>query len=239
MGPASKRTIDETRSAAPRAAASDVPVTRAERSDDGRREIVLALAGRLRYDREHAHHVARLALELFDATRSTHLLDERWRELLEFAALLHDVGHSVSPTKHHRHSYYLIAHSVLPGFAPQEILAIATIARFHRGSLPRETLAEVRGWRPRERESILRSSAILRIADGLDRGHRQVIRELVVLRRGRRSYLTFDAAGENADLERWGAVRRSDLWQATFGSTLEPRARSQAPRRRLSRPSDG
>src|SRR5262249_6868803 len=105
-------------------------------SDSGlRRRCVDAFARRFGYDEAHARQVARLALQLFDATRRLHRLGSRERDLLEFAALLHDVGRSVSPSKHHKHSSYLIRNGALEAFAPEEVSVIAAIARFHRGAI--------------------------------------------------------------------------------------------------------
>jgi exopolyphosphatase / guanosine-5'-triphosphate,3'-diphosphate pyrophosphatase len=102
-----------------------------------RRRCVHAFARRFGYDEPHARQVARLALRLFDATKRLHRLGPRERELLEFAALLHDVGRSVSPSKHHKHSSYLIRNGALEAFAPEEVSVIAAVARFPPGRATR------------------------------------------------------------------------------------------------------
>jgi exopolyphosphatase / guanosine-5'-triphosphate,3'-diphosphate pyrophosphatase len=124
-----------------------------------------------RYDEPHALQVARLALQLFDATRRLHRLGSRERELHEFAALLHDVGRSVSASKHHRHSSYLIRNGALEAFAPEEVSVIAAIARFHRGAIPRLSHEEIAQLPSGVRAAVLRLAAILRVADALDRSH--------------------------------------------------------------------
>jgi len=122
-------------------------VAAADRVPDLRRRSVLQLAERLRSDDAHGRHVAELALKLFDSIRGIHALGRRERELLEFAALLHDVGLYVNHSKHHRHSQYLITHGELRGFTPEEIAVIASVARFHKGAPPS---LRTRSW-PRSR----------------------------------------------------------------------------------------
>ena len=96
---------------------------------DVRRRSVIELAERCSYWPEHANQVARLSLSIFDQTRSAHVLTDREREWLEFAALLHDAGTHISYPRHHKHSYYLIKNGDLRGFEPAEAETIALIAR--------------------------------------------------------------------------------------------------------------
>ena len=103
---------------------------------------------------EHSAHVARLALELFDATSTLHGLDEGCREYLEAAALLANVGLFISHSQHHLHSYYVIRNSErLTGFTDAEIEIIAQIARYHRKSAPKPSHAEFAALRPRTSRS--------------------------------------------------------------------------------------
>src|SRR5690606_13352481 len=78
---------------------------------DLRRRSVLQLARRCLTNAVHAEHVARLALDLFRGTRALHALPNADGELLEFAALLHDIGFHIAPSKHHKHAAYLIANA--------------------------------------------------------------------------------------------------------------------------------
>jgi hypothetical protein len=90
-------------------------IAKAGQYPDVRRRSVIELAERCSYWPEHASQVARLSLSIFDQTRSVHVLTDREREWLEFAALLHDIGTHISYPRHHKHSYYLI--KVTRGFA--------------------------------------------------------------------------------------------------------------------------
>lgn len=196
-------------------------VAAADRIPDLRRRSVLNLADRLRSDDAHGRHVAELALKLFDATRGTHGLGRRERELLEFAALLHDVGLYVNHSKHHRHSHYLIMHGELRGFTPEEIVVIAAIARFHKGAPPRTSHEELAELSPEARRLVIQLTAMLRVADGFDRSHHGIVRDLAVVRRNGVLRIRLDTAGRDAALELWGAERKSDLLEKCFGVDLQ------------------
>ncbi len=103
---------------------------------DPRRRSVLDLARRCDWHQLHAEHVAKLALQLFDQLKPLHHLGPEARELIEYGALLHDIGWHIAGNKHHRHSMYLVMNGDLKGFTPEETQVIANIARYHRKSDP-------------------------------------------------------------------------------------------------------
>ena len=84
----------------------------------------------------HVRKVARLATDLFIGFQDVHKLPAPYGRMLEAAACLHDVGHYVSGTRHHKHSYYLVANSDLPGFTRAEREVIANLCRYHRKAVP-------------------------------------------------------------------------------------------------------
>ncbi len=205
-------------------------LARAETYPDVRRRSVFDLAERCRFDEPHARHVARLSLALFDATKRWHGLDLEQRALLEYAALLHDVGHHISHARHHKHTYYLIKNGRLNGFDPLEIDVIATVARYHRRGLPRrshQSFADL----PRQTRGRVRILAgLLRLADGLDRSHRQRIRSVHVSAAGGKLSVRCRASGD-AELEMWGARKRLDLLEATLDLPVEVVLSPSAARR--------
>jgi exopolyphosphatase/guanosine-5'-triphosphate,3'-diphosphate pyrophosphatase len=116
----------------------------------------------------HARHVTHLTLRLFDqfGALGLHPYGRSERELLEYAALLHDVGVFVSQIGHHRHSYYLIRHSPLAGFTNEEIEIIANLAYFHRKSLPKKRHAHFVALSPAAQRLVRRLSLLLRLPKG-------------------------------------------------------------------------
>lgn len=206
-------------------------LVRAEAYPDVRRRSVMELAERCIHDVAHARHVARLALALFDATASYHGLDEHHRELLEYTTILHDVGHHISHSQHHNHSYYLIKHGDLRGFDPAEIELMANVARYHRRGGPKKKHFEQVSVSKQAREGITALAGILRLADALDRSHRQRVRGVKVQKRDGKLLIQCEADG-NVDLEMWGAGRRLDLLEKTLGRKLEIESVPSRRRRR-------
>jgi exopolyphosphatase/guanosine-5'-triphosphate,3'-diphosphate pyrophosphatase len=151
-----------------------------ERAGNVRQSAIHELAERSECDRVHATHVAKLALRIFDQTRGIHKLGDDARELLEAAAMLHEVGMHVSFKAHHRHTYYLIRHAGLRGFTHDQVLVIANVARYYRKAPPAATDENIQELAPDLRKTVQRLAAILRVAAALDRSRRQVIRDVGV-----------------------------------------------------------
>ena len=188
---------------------------------DPRRRSVARFARHMGVTGEHARHVAHLALRLFDQLQPELDLEPQARDWLEFAALLHDVGHHIGHKDHQRHSYYLIANGDLLGFQRAEIEIIALAARYHRKAPPRDTDEAYAALSKADRRMVRALSAILRIADGLDRSHYSVVRDVIVGRRGDRLLLQLATAGTDAELEMWECRRRAGLLGEVLNAEVE------------------
>ncbi|HEX2832766.1 MAG TPA: Ppx/GppA phosphatase family protein [Thermoanaerobaculia bacterium] len=145
-----------------------------------RRSSVMALVDRSDIERTHAAHVARLALRIFDQTQELHHLRTGERELLEYAALLHEVGMHVSFQDHQKHSYYLISHAGLRGFTSDQVAVTANVARYYRKAPPKPADENFAQLSPAQRDVVRKLVSILRIADALDRGRRRSVRDVAV-----------------------------------------------------------
>jgi len=167
----------------------------------------------------HAEQVRHLSLSLFDALAGPLGLDITERPLLEAAALVHDVGYTISHESHNKHSRHLIVHAALPGFDPEERRIIAAVARYHRGSLPKSKHEELHQMSEQARETVSRLAALLRIADGLDRSGGQRVSGIEVTVTD--DEVTVRIAGDSSlDAEVYGAVRKADLFEAVWGRTV-------------------
>jgi exopolyphosphatase / guanosine-5'-triphosphate,3'-diphosphate pyrophosphatase len=180
-------------------------------SKEVRRRSVEALARRFNGANEHGKTVARLAVALFDGTASVLELPSSARELLEDAALLHDVGHSIDHDRHNRHSYYLIKNGELLGFTPNEIEIIAQVARGHRKQAPSVDEPELRALGASKRKIVRGLAALIRVADALDRSHFGVVKGLRVSYTPGRVTIAVGANGDKPDLELWTCERRTEL----------------------------
>ena len=190
-----------------------------ERYPDVRRCSVIELAERCSYAATHAAQVARLALSVFDATVATHALGPREREWLEFSALLHDTGTHISYERHHKHSQYLIQHGDLRGFDPDEITLISLVARYHRQSSPKKSHAEFGRLAAADRRTVRLLGAMLRLAEGLDRGHAQVVGG-IEMSRTPQDWLVRLRTGDDAELELWAAQRHASPLAALLGAPI-------------------
>jgi exopolyphosphatase/guanosine-5'-triphosphate,3'-diphosphate pyrophosphatase len=186
-----------------------------------RRSSVLGLARRCNVDEVHANQVAALATSLFDQTAALHGLGADERELLEHGCVLHDIGEHVAVEAHHKHTAYLIEHGKLKGFAPEDIAVLATLGRYHRGNDPKasfEPYGSLSGSRRADAQKLL---ALLRLADGLDRGHAAAVDRVEVdLTSPGRARLLVQATAD-VDLEVWGVRRKRELFERLFGLVVD------------------
>ena len=190
---------------------------------EARERSVRELAERSHYEAPHSKHVQMLALQLFDSIGQRLGCTPDDRRLLADAALLHDIGYHISYEKHNKHSYHLIEHAELLGTTPAEQIIVANVARYHRGAEPKK---KHRNYGPLERSmraTIKRLSAILRVADGYDRGHACAVAEIRVRWMERALRLTAVPARPSANLrlELWGASRKSQLLSEVAGVPVE------------------
>lgn len=206
--------------------AARVPSAPADRGDARTRSIE-EFARRCHVDERHARQVQRLALILFDALGERLGCDEADRQLLADAALLHDAGYHISYERHHKHSYHLIVHAELLGVSPDEQVVIANVARYHRGAEPKRKHENYGPLDAGMRRRIKRLAALLRVADGLDRGHIDAVAgvEVRVERREDTEAVVIQPVparrGESLRLELWGAHRKSELLAELLDLPLE------------------
>jgi len=168
---------------------------------------------------EHGRLVARLAGSIFAQLVEIFSLDPADRVLLEAAARLQDVGYLINYDQHHKHSYHLILNSRLEGFQPQELEAIANVARYHRGANPKRKHANFRQLGDRDQQRVRQMAAILRVAGGLDRSNTQQVRDVGVRQSADEIELSV-VAPQYPEVDIWGARRRSGLFEKVFGTKL-------------------
>ena len=194
-------------------------IVQADRYPDIRRRSIVELGERCNYWPEHATQVAHLAMAIFEETRAVHGLTDREREWLEYAALLHDIGSHISYERHHKHSYYLIKNGDLRGFEPDEVDAIALVARYHRSATPKNRHEEYARLPRKRRQAVLTLAAILRLAESLDRSHAQSLSSIELHDRGEDALLQVRTSGD-AELELWAAARHAAPFERLIGKPL-------------------
>lgn len=185
-----------------------------------RRFSILNLTRLYGYENAHTAHVAHLSLSLFDQLKSIHGYDQIEREYLWAASMLHDVGTVIDYYDHHKHTAYIILNAGLPGFTHREVIIIAYLCLNHRSGKPDfSTYHAV--LRKRDFEMVYRLSALLRLAEYLDRSRTQNVSDVEIATKGKRVVLTVvPRSPQEAAVELWEAQQNAKLFKQSFGVRL-------------------
>jgi exopolyphosphatase/guanosine-5'-triphosphate,3'-diphosphate pyrophosphatase len=190
------------------------------------------LARGCRYEQSHSEQVAKLSLQIFDqlASDAVEILDQgpfnRWgvdpfeRTILESAGVLHDSGIMVEYRRHHKHSATIVRHADLPHWSDRDREVLAQVCRYHRRSEPSERHEDFAALTPADKAMVRRLAAVLRVADGLDRSHARVVREVRV-RKGKQQLTIEVHATNHAHEERRAARDKGGLLETLLGVEVE------------------
>jgi putative phosphoesterase len=189
------------------------------RADDDPLKAVLYLAESCEYEVGHTHQVTQLALRLFDELSYLHQLGEEERSWLHMGALLHDIGWIEGQKGHHKTALRIILKTKLLPFDNRERLLIGSIARYHRGALPKKKHDHFATLKPSQRQVVSVLAAILRVADGLDRSHQNLIQDLSC-EVTPKQILVRCSVLRPAELEREIAMRKGQLLEKVFKRDL-------------------
>jgi exopolyphosphatase / guanosine-5'-triphosphate,3'-diphosphate pyrophosphatase len=196
---------------------------------DQRLRGVHAVGRRFGYEEAHARQVTKFAEIIFDTLAPSERLTRHERTLLSAASLLHDVGYHIAHDAHHKHALYLIKNSELTGFSEAEREVIANIARYHRGAPPKERHLDYAALNQPDRETVCRLSAILRVADAMDRSHDSRVQEIRCTRDAQSVHIQLRSA-EDCDKEILAAEQKGDMFEQAFKCSLTFGRRSIAHR---------
>jgi exopolyphosphatase / guanosine-5'-triphosphate,3'-diphosphate pyrophosphatase len=183
------------------------------------RAVVEEMARRYGVSLRHARRVAVLAHELFEGLRPLHRLPAEQGKLLEASAYLHDIGHFISDTGHHKHSSYIVSHADMPGFTDAERHIIAMLCRYHRKTMPQVRHSAYQTLASEWKRSIVFLTPLLRLADSLDRGHEQRVEDVGCQFKNGTVVLTLKAHAD-ADLEQWAAEGAGDVFRQVYQTPL-------------------
>ncbi|MFM5982920.1 MAG: HD domain-containing protein [Sphaerospermopsis kisseleviana] len=191
-----------------------------------RERNVLKIAKKYQVNLEHSDRVAKFALSLFDQTQGKlHPWGKDERQLLWAAAILHNCGHYISHSAHHKHSYYLIRNGELLGYNETEIEIIANLARYHRKSPPKKKHENYRNLLHKEhKQMICQLSAILRLAVALDRRQIGAVSHVnceYLPHANELKMLIFPSElGDDCALELWSLDYKKGVFEQEFGVKL-------------------
>ncbi|HVP42387.1 MAG TPA: Ppx/GppA phosphatase family protein [Terriglobales bacterium] len=184
-------------------------------------DSLLTAGKRYHVDLLHARQVRELAMRLFEELDEVHQLPEDYREWLSAAAMLHEVGSYINRTGWHRHAYYIIAHSEILGYTPQQRLIIAAIARYLGALLPAPGQPYLKPMPPSDRKQVPKAVALLRLARALNQGRSGAVRDVAARVKDGRVVLQLRAIRRmGADLELWMLEKERGYFRDTFGRDL-------------------
>ena len=181
---------------------------------------VIGLGSRKEFEQEHAVQVAKLSLRLFDALQPLHRMGNTERIWLRIASLLHDVGKSISGAFHHKASRDIIVKQAELPFRKRVRRIIGLVARYHRGTLPKDSHKYYRRLDDESKQCVCKLAALLRLADALDAEHKDKVTNLTCeIRRSRVIlYLLLD---DETDLKK--VSRKADLFEQVYDKQVEVR----------------
>jgi exopolyphosphatase / guanosine-5'-triphosphate,3'-diphosphate pyrophosphatase len=188
-------------------------------------DSIRAAVEHYRVDMGHALQVRDSAMHLFTALRALHRLDSQYAEWLSAAAMLYEVGDYVNRNGRHRHAYYIIAHSEILGYTPEQRRIIAAIARYLGKSHPTTADAAIKILTPEDRESVRKASLLLRLARALNLGRSGAVRAArVAMRDGKIHLLLRSKPRSSVDLELWAVEKERNYFREVFGRELSAAA---------------
>ncbi len=198
---------------------------RDHRSEGFEEQVVYSartMAARYGADAAHYGNVETAALALFDELQEEHQLHGHERLLLRCAAILHDIGAYVNARAHHKHSMYLIANSDLFGLTRHDMQIVAVVSRYHRKAVPSPSHPEFASLALEDRMRVAKLAAILRVADSLERTHRDAPRRMEFRREADRFVILVHDM-EDLTMERVVLRTKGNLFADVFGLTPDVR----------------
>ena len=168
------------------------------------------------YDKAHAKAVEKYALTIFDNLKKLHGFSRKERLYLEVASILHDIGKFVNLKAHNRISADIILDSTIIGFTDEEMAVIANIARYHSMDVPTELHSKYNNLSSTNKIIVSKLSAILRLADALDRSHLQKIQDIKMELVDKRLNV-YVASKKDILLEQWTFQMKSMFFEEVFG----------------------
>lgn len=163
----------------------------------------------------HIDALTEMSSLIFDAMKKMHGMGKRERLLLQTAAILHDCGKYVSLAHGPECAYNIIMESEIIGLSHLERQIVASVVLYNTYPLAAyEDLAD-----RLDRDSyrkVAKLAAILRVANAMDRSHKQKFKNVKAVLRGTQLVITIDTA-DNIILERKLFAVRAELFERVFG----------------------
>lgn len=180
---------------------------------------VLELARTHHFEQEHSLQVTALALQFFDQLQFLHRLDKDKRQLLQAAGFLHDIGRTNGGSRHHKIARDIILNSPALPFNGEEKAIVALVARYHRKSLPNDTHQDYNQLSPASKSVVKKLASFLRLADGLDRSHLSVVKDIKVDNFAQK-IVVHVRASQFSPVDKAAGEEKADLFEQVFNKKV-------------------
>lgn len=191
-----------------------------ERQERYRYRVLEGVGKKYKIDLARAEHCSNLALKLFDLLQVEHKLNYEKKDILQAAAFLHEIGMFIDYSQHHKHSYYLVMNTELPGFSNYEKKLIALITRYHRKTFPKASHAEFQVLNNEDKDAVLKLAALVRIVNALDRSHESLVSDILFVSSSSKDIVLEVVAKEELSLEMWSLKRTKHFFETVFKKEL-------------------
>jgi exopolyphosphatase/guanosine-5'-triphosphate,3'-diphosphate pyrophosphatase len=196
-----------------------------KRIESERWDSIQTAVNHYRVNMAHALKVRESAMQLFAGLKTVHRLPPEYSEWLSAAAMLYEVGDYVNRNGRHRHTYYIISHSEILGFTPQQRRIIGAIARYLGKTRPVPGDGPIAALAPLDQQSVTKASLLLRLARALDLGRSGAVKSIATQARDGEVSLTLKPkAKASVDLELWAVEKEKDYFREVFGRELSAAA---------------
>jgi exopolyphosphatase/guanosine-5'-triphosphate,3'-diphosphate pyrophosphatase len=211
------------------AAESDEETRSGKQIESERQDSILAAVAHYQVDLQHATRVRDSAMKLFSELRPMHRLPQEYKEWISAAAMLCEVGDYLNRTGRHRHTYYIISHSEILGYTPQQRKVIAAIARYLGKSRPSAADAPIKALPPSQQKDIAKASLLLRLAWGLNLGRSGALKTVRVrIQEGSVEMTLVPKHPMSVDLELWAVEKETAYFREVFGRDFSAAAAAAA-----------
>lgn len=162
----------------------------------------------------HLKALEKISLMIFDTMKKYHGMGKRERLLMRVVSILHDCGKYISISEAAECSYTIIMSSEILGLTHQEREMVASVVAFNRRELePYEELAD--RFSQEEYMTVVKLLAILKVANALDRSHRQKFKEIRMSVRNMKLDIVVEASDSFA-LEKGLFEEKADFFERIF-----------------------
>jgi len=178
--------------------------------------VVWNIAKKYKIDEKHSAYVEDLALFIFDSTWRVHRMEEKDRLYIRVASILHDIGKYININNDDFYGYIIIKSENIMGFSKREMNLIANIVRYHGEDNPNHQHESYGELNYKDKITIAKLSAILKLAEGLDISHKQKIEKFEITTSGKEIIFKYKTPADTL-LEEWSFSKGVSFFEEVMG----------------------